>query len=60
MTMGREELTCEVLKGLTVFCFTVSCLGHTPLDGCAQHSHPKQCAYSEANLHHPLVKHTQH
>ncbi|CAI9619734.1 unnamed protein product, partial [Staurois parvus] len=28
-------------------------LGHTALDGCAQHSHSKQCAHSEVN-------HTQH
>ncbi|CAI9609894.1 unnamed protein product, partial [Staurois parvus] len=26
-------------------------LGHTALDGCAQHSHPEQGAYSEAATH---------
>ncbi|CAI9619538.1 unnamed protein product, partial [Staurois parvus] len=31
-------------------------LGHTD----AQHSHPKQCAYSEAHRHRPLVKHMKH
>ncbi|CAI9556490.1 unnamed protein product, partial [Staurois parvus] len=35
-------------------------LGHTASDGCAQHSHPKQCAYSEAYRHHLTVKDTQH
>ncbi|CAI9579065.1 unnamed protein product [Staurois parvus] len=25
-----------------------------------QHSHTKQCAYSEAQTHGPIVKHTQH
>ncbi|CAI9621901.1 unnamed protein product, partial [Staurois parvus] len=29
-------------------------LRHTALDGCAQHSHPKQCAYSEAHIKHSL------
>ncbi|CAI9564718.1 unnamed protein product [Staurois parvus] len=33
---------------------------HTALHGCAQHSHTKQCAYSEAQTHGPIVKHTQH
>ncbi|CAI9595339.1 unnamed protein product, partial [Staurois parvus] len=35
-------------------------LGLTALDGCAQHSHPEQCAYSEAHRHRPLVKHSLH
>ncbi|CAI9592637.1 unnamed protein product, partial [Staurois parvus] len=26
-------------------------LVHTALDGCAQHSHPKHCAHSEAHRH---------
>ncbi|CAI9622252.1 unnamed protein product [Staurois parvus] len=33
---------------------------HTALDGCAQYSHAKQCDYNEAQIHCPLVKHTQH
>ncbi|CAI9599194.1 unnamed protein product, partial [Staurois parvus] len=35
-------------------------LGHTALDVCAQHSHPEQCAYSEAPTHCPPVKHSLH
>ncbi|CAI9566984.1 unnamed protein product, partial [Staurois parvus] len=35
-------------------------LVHTALHGCAQHSHTKECAYSEAHRHCPIVKHTQH
>ncbi|CAI9607396.1 unnamed protein product, partial [Staurois parvus] len=35
-------------------------LGHTALDGCAQHSHPEQCDYSEAHRHCPLVKYSLH
>ncbi|CAI9588693.1 unnamed protein product, partial [Staurois parvus] len=31
-------------------------LGHTALDGCAQHSHPEQCDYSKAHTHSPPVK----
>ncbi|CAI9554873.1 unnamed protein product, partial [Staurois parvus] len=33
---------------------------HTALDSCAQHSHAKQCDYSEIQTHDPIVKHTQH
>ncbi|CAI9611039.1 unnamed protein product, partial [Staurois parvus] len=35
-------------------------LGHTTLDGCAQHSHPEQCDYSEAHCHRSSVKHSLH
>ncbi|CAI9602284.1 unnamed protein product, partial [Staurois parvus] len=33
---------------------------HTALDGCAQHSHPKQCDYSKTQTHGPIVKDTHH
>ncbi|CAI9599259.1 unnamed protein product [Staurois parvus] len=35
-------------------------LEHTARDGCAQYSHPDQCAYSEEHTPHLLVKHSQH
>ncbi|CAI9576339.1 unnamed protein product [Staurois parvus] len=35
-------------------------LEHTARDGCAQYSHPNQCAYSEEHTPCPLVKHFQH
>ncbi|CAI9552916.1 unnamed protein product, partial [Staurois parvus] len=35
-------------------------LKHSALDGCAQHSHPQQCDYSESHTLRPLVKHSQH
>ncbi|CAI9559728.1 unnamed protein product, partial [Staurois parvus] len=33
---------------------------HTALYGSREHSHAKQCAYSEAHRHSPIVKHTRH
>ncbi|CAI9594157.1 unnamed protein product [Staurois parvus] len=47
MALGRKGLTCGVMKLLTVCCFTPCCVHHTALDGCAMHSHPKQCARAD-------------
>ncbi|CAI9567570.1 unnamed protein product [Staurois parvus] len=41
MALGRKGLTCEEIKGLTVCCFTVSCVA---LHGSPIQSHIKQCA----------------
>ncbi|CAI9565896.1 unnamed protein product [Staurois parvus] len=34
-------------------------LMHTALQGCAQHSHTKQCGYNEALGHSPMYNSTQ-
>ncbi|CAI9570319.1 unnamed protein product, partial [Staurois parvus] len=49
MALGRKGLTCGVIRGLTVYCFTVCCVcafhcKHTALYGSAMQSHTKQCA----------------
>ncbi|CAI9603611.1 unnamed protein product, partial [Staurois parvus] len=48
MALGRKGLTCGMINGLTVCCFTRGCVcvlhcKHTAFHGCAQHSHAKQC-----------------
>ncbi|CAI9618834.1 unnamed protein product, partial [Staurois parvus] len=56
MALGRKGLTCGAIKGLNVLlgvflltagCVSVLCCNHTALDGCAVHSHPKQCARAD-------------
>ncbi|CAI9611679.1 unnamed protein product, partial [Staurois parvus] len=55
MALGRKGLTCGLIKGLTVCCVCALHWGgvcvlhckHTALDGCAVHSHPKQCARAD-------------
>ncbi|CAI9561082.1 unnamed protein product, partial [Staurois parvus] len=49
MALGRKELTCEVIKGLTVCCFTVCCVclslcQHIALHCSAMQSNTKQYA----------------
>ncbi|CAI9570807.1 unnamed protein product, partial [Staurois parvus] len=53
MALGRKGLTASRLPNsrntATGWHGSPPCqLGHTALDGCAQNSYPKQCAYSEA------------
>ncbi|CAI9534450.1 unnamed protein product, partial [Staurois parvus] len=50
----------DLRRGRALLCLLPCQLGHTALNGCAQHNHPKQCAYSEAHRHHRTIKHTQH
>ncbi|CAI9590886.1 unnamed protein product [Staurois parvus] len=50
----------DLRRGGELFCQKNGQLVHTALHGCAQHSHTKQCAYSEAQTHGPIVEHTQH
>ncbi|CAI9551347.1 unnamed protein product, partial [Staurois parvus] len=51
MALGRKGLTCGVIKGLTVCCFTMWAVCTLHCKHIAMQSHTKQCAGADTGLY---------